>query len=82
MGSKTFEGVWFTSYSHDHLPPHVHGTFGETTLILDLYPVRQSSRPRSAKPANAPRNQIKRILEVAQLHERDLEMLWEVTHGK
>jgi hypothetical protein len=25
MGSKTFDGVWFISFSRDHPPPHVHG---------------------------------------------------------
>ena len=84
MGSKTFDGVWFVAYSHDHLPPHVHGRYAETEVIIDLLPVgtvRRSRRWDSVEPANAKKSDIRRILEVAAAHAAELRQLWEKTHG-
>jgi hypothetical protein len=44
VGSKTFDGVWFISFSHDHLPPHVHGGYGETTVTVDFIAKRHRSK--------------------------------------
>jgi hypothetical protein len=84
VGSKTFDGVWFISYMRDHLPPHVHGEYAETTVVVDLLPdgtVRRSRRWDSVEPANAKRSDIRRILEVAAAHAAELMQLWEKTHG-
>jgi hypothetical protein len=84
VGSKTFDGVWFISYSHDHSPPHVHGQYAEVIVIVDLLPdgtTRQSARPDAVQPANAKRGDIKRILRVAATHGKELLELWEKTHG-
>jgi len=84
MGSKTFDGVWFISYSNDHLPPHVHGRLGKTQVILDLFEnltVRKSKRRNAIRPPNAKRGDVRRILEVATAHASELMELWEKAHG-
>ena len=84
MGSKTFDGVWFISYMRDHLPPHVHGEYAETSVVVDLLPdgtVRRSLRWDSVEPANAKRSDIRRILDVAAAHAAELMKLWEKAHG-
>jgi hypothetical protein len=35
-GSKTCDGVRFVAYPKDHPPPHVHGSYAETEVILEL----------------------------------------------
>jgi hypothetical protein len=84
VGSKTFDGVWFTSYSLDHAPPHVHGSYAETTVIVDLLPdgtTARSNRRDAEKPTNAKRSDVQRILRVAAAHAAELHALWEKTHG-
>lgn len=84
MGSKTFDGVWFTSYSDDHEPRHVHGQYAETEVIVDLLPdgiVRQSTRRDAVAPGNAKRSDVRRILTVAAEYSKELQQLWEATHG-
>jgi hypothetical protein len=65
VGSKTFDGVWFISFSHDHAPPHVHGSYAETTVIVDLLAdgtVARSGRRDAVKPTNAKTSDVRRIL--------------------
>ncbi len=84
MGSKTFDGVWFISYSQDHPPPHVHGAYAETVVIVDLLPdgsVREAVRRNAIQSANAPRSDVRRILKVAAAHVEELKVLWEKAHG-
>jgi hypothetical protein len=84
VGSKTYDGVWFTSYSHDHPPPHVHAEIGGIELVIDLLPggkVARSQRTNDVKPLNAKRSDIRRILRVAAAHVDELHALWEKTHG-
>jgi hypothetical protein len=84
VGSKTFDGVWFSSYSDDHPPPHVHGAYAETRVIVDLVSdaaVRKSRRRDAVRPVNAKRSDVRRILEVAAAHAAELKKLWEKTHG-
>ena len=85
MGSKTFDGVWFAAYSHDHPPPHVHGRYGDIQVVIDLLAggkVRRSGRWDAVRPANAKRSDVRRILEVAAAHAAELMELWEKTHGQ
>ena len=84
MGSKTFDGVWFLSYSDDHEPPHVHGRYSGTMMIIELLPgggVARSSRSAAIAPKNAKRSDVRRILKVAIEHSAELHQLWEATHG-
>ncbi len=84
MGSKTFDGVWFIAYPNDHPPPHVHGFYGETEVIVELLPdggVAKSSRRRAVKPAGAPTADIRRILAVAGAHVSELNQLWREARG-
>jgi hypothetical protein len=85
VGSKTFDGVWFTSYSHDHPPPHVHGEYGSVRVVVDLLPdgrVQESDRWDAVKPRNGKRSDVRRILAVAAEHASTLMELWESTHGQ
>jgi hypothetical protein len=34
VGSKKFDGVWFSIYSHDHPPPHAHGRYAGVQVIV------------------------------------------------
>ncbi len=84
MGSKTFDGVWFISYSDDHPPAHVHGTYAETVVIVEVLPdgsTQASLRSNSVQPANAKRSDVRRILKVAEAYGTELRALWEKTHG-
>jgi len=84
VDSKTFDGVWFISFSLDHPPPHVHGSYGGVTVIVDLVPgggTVRSSRTKSVFPANAKRGDLRRILRVAGEQSAELHQLWEATHG-
>jgi hypothetical protein len=84
VGTKTYDGVWFISYSHDHLPPHVHGQYGGVTVIVDLLEdggVARSSRTKAVLPANAKRRDIRKVLRVAIEYAAELHQLWEATHG-
>jgi hypothetical protein len=85
MGSKTFEGVRFSVYPNDHLPPHVHGSLSGVTLVVDLLEedeVRLSKRKYAVSPTNAKKNIVTRILQVATDNMDELNVLWEKTHGK
>lgn len=85
VGSKTFDGVWFLSFSHDHLPPHVHGRYAGITVILDLLAgggIAESSRSKAVIPSNAKRSDVRKIVEAAEEHAAELHELWETTHGR
>ncbi len=84
MGSKTFDGVWFISYSLDHAPPHVHGRYAGTMVIVDLLPngeVAPSTRSKAVTPPNAKRSDVRKIVDTAREHAAELRKLWETTHG-
>lgn len=84
MGSKTYEGVRFSVYPNDHLPPHVHGTTAGVIAIIDLLGngvVRLSPRRKAVIPANAKQSTIAKIARVAAANALELEALWEQTHG-
>ena len=84
-GAKTYDGVWFTSYSHDHSPPHIHGLIAGAEVVIDLLPngrVVRSRRAKSVKPANARKSDVRRILIVAAAHVEELQTLWEKAHGQ
>ena len=84
MGSKTFDGVWFIAYADDHPPPHVHGRYGEVTVIIDLLAdgkVALSHRRDAVRPLNPKRSNVRRILNVANAHALELKELWEKMHG-
>jgi hypothetical protein len=84
VGTKTFDGVWFISYSEDHLPPHVHAKYADVEVIIELTPdggIMQSSRIDAIRPRNAKRNDIRTVLYVAADHSEELHALWERTHG-
>jgi hypothetical protein len=68
VGSKTFEGVRFSVYPNDHLPPHVHGTCEGVVVIVDLLAngeVKLSARKDRMKPLAGKRNAVAKILRVA-----------------
>lgn len=78
MGSKTFDGVWFIAYSDDHLPEHIHGFYAETEVILELvFAERKIRLARKAKPLNAKKSDVKRIVRVANRFTGELIKLWE-----
>ena len=84
MGSKTFDGVWFIAYSHDHLPPHVHGLYENTEVLVDLLPgggVAKSNRREAVRPSGAKRGDVRRIMSTAAAHAAELHELWEKAHG-
>ncbi len=81
MGSKTFNGVWFLAFTKDHLPAHIHGKYGGTTVILELdfdsWKIRLSDRPDRVTPRNAKKSDVARIRRVAEEHGEELFRLWE-----
>jgi len=84
VGSKTYEGVRFSVYPDDHLPPHVHATTADVTLIIELLEggaIQLSKRKNAVQPANAPKNIQAKIRRVAAENVDELVALWEKTHG-
>lgn len=85
MGSRRFAGVLFVAYANDHPPRHVHGFAGETEAIVDLRldgGVALAKRKHAVRPANAKRGDVKKILNAAALHFKELVALWEEIRGK
>jgi hypothetical protein len=84
VGSKTFDGVWFVAFSHDHSPPHVHGHYAGVQVIVELLPegrIRKSIRWDAVDRSNAKRADVRRILKVARAHGDELMALWRTARG-
>ncbi len=83
MGSKTFDGVWFVAYSHDHLPPHVHGRYAGVEVLVELVngTVRLAHRTRPIRPPNGKRSDVNHILNTATQHAAELMELWRSING-
>ena len=83
MGSKTFDGVWFIAYVHDHLPPHVHGKYAGIEVLIELLDdgVRIARRRDPIRPANAKRSHVTRILNTAGAYEAELKALWRIANA-
>ena len=86
MGSLRFEGVRFVVWSRDHPPPHVHGSYAEVEIFVDLLvehqSVRLSHRKDAKRPANASQADVKHILDTAAEHFGTLITLWRDAHGE
>ncbi len=83
MGSKTFHGVWFISYAHDHAPPHVHGRYAGVTVIVEFIDgtVRLAERPNPVSPANGKRSDVNHVLKTATIYADELMKIWRQMHG-
>ncbi len=83
MGSKTFHGVWFISYAHDHAPPHVHGRYAGVTVIVEFIDgtVRLAERPNPVTPANGKRSDVNHVLKTATIYADELMKIWRQMHG-
>ena len=86
MGSVRFDGVRFILWSHDHPPPHVHGSYADIEIVVDLLveerAVRLSFRKDAKRPNNARRSDVNHILSTASEHFEELLAMWTVLHGK
>jgi hypothetical protein len=83
VGSKTYNGVWFSAYSHDHEPPHVHGEYAGITVLVELIDgtVRLAEREKPVRPPNAKRSHVNHVLRTAEKHADQLMEMWRLTHG-
>jgi hypothetical protein len=84
VGSFLFDGVTFRVYPEDHDPPHVHARYQGVLAILELGGDRQArlaDRKDALQPADAKRNHVRHILNVARTHFDDLMELWEEAHA-
>jgi hypothetical protein len=83
VGSKTFDGVWFVAYSHDHLPPHVHGEYAGTEVLIELKEngVAVADRSDAIRPRNAKRSNVMKILNTASDYESELKALWRIARA-
>ena len=83
MGSKTFDGVWFISFSDDHPPPHVHGRYAGIEVLVELVngTVRLALRSKPVRPRNAKQSDVQHILRTATKNASELLDLWRNTHG-
>jgi hypothetical protein len=76
-------GVIFQVFPYDHKPRHVHGLYAGTEVIIDLLDDRAvalSDRVGAIAPANAKRNDVKKMLRVARDHFGELVAAWEKMH--
>jgi hypothetical protein len=84
VGTLSFGGVAFQCFSDDHSPPHVYASYAGVEVIVELLRgggVALANRRDRLKPPNAKRNDVRRVLRAAKLHEGELRKLWEKTHG-
>jgi hypothetical protein len=75
MGSIRFEGVRFAAFSDDHEPMHVHGSYAEVVVVVELHPDRTVSladRTDAVRPPNAKRSDVKHVLVMASEHFEEL----------
>ncbi len=85
MGSKTYDGVRFSAWVDDHVPPHVHGFYAGIAVVLELdfekRSIRLAKRRDRVKPKNAKRADVAHVLRSAQRYGQELFNLWEVARG-
>jgi hypothetical protein len=75
MGSIRFE-----AFSNDHEPRHVHGSYAEVAVIVELRldrTVLLANRKDAVRPRHASRSDVKHVLLVAAKHFDELVALWE-----
>jgi hypothetical protein len=81
VGSRTFDGVRFAAWSHDHDPPHIHGYYAGVEVILDLVAEKEeivlADRRKRVIPSNAKKSDINRIVRAANDHADAIFKLWE-----
>lgn len=85
MGSLRFNGVRFSMYSEDHLPPHVHAVYGGLQVIVELLAggdVRLARRKDAVQPGNGSRADVSYVLRLADLHWDALLSMWTSIHGE
>lgn len=73
----------FQLFPIDHEPRHVHALYAGIEVIVDLLDDRTvalSDRTDAISPANAERNDVKKILKVAAEHFDELLAAWERMH--
>ncbi|MBC5804711.1 MAG: hypothetical protein DLM53_05825 [Candidatus Eremiobacter antarcticus] len=83
MSSVRIDGVVFQIFPIDHEPRHVHALHAGIEVVVDLLDSRTvalSGRADAISPANAKRNDVKKILRVAQEHFDELVAAWERMH--
>jgi hypothetical protein len=84
MGSVRFDGIVFFAYTRDHDPPHVHAFYGSLIVIIALLPgggVTVADRPDRYQPRMPKKNEVRRVLRCAAVHEASLRELWRRTRG-
>ena len=83
MGSKTFDGVRFSAYVDDHLPPHVHGFYAGVEVIVELGngTVGLARRGDAISPRGSKRSDVNHVLRTARKNADDLVELWRVSRG-
>jgi hypothetical protein len=75
--------VWFISYAHDHLPPHVHGFYAGIEVLVELVDeeVRLAHRANPIIPRNGKRSDVNHVLRTATEHADKLMELWRIING-
>ena len=73
VGSLTFEGIRFQVYSRDHPPPHAHGFYGPTLVVIEFADSENIGiRAGSIQPPNAKRSDVRRVVNAAVEHYPEL----------
>ena len=83
MWARSFDGIRFQAYTEDHLPPHVHGSYAETEVVIDLIDGKASisGRDKSVLPRNAKLSDVNRIVRAAGKYTDELMDLWRAARG-
>lgn len=80
MGSKTFDGVRFSAFSHDHPPPHVHGYYAGIAVIVELDEGKRQARLAERRdhivPSNGKRSDVNHVLTTAAKYFDEVLRLW------
>ena len=76
--------VRFAVFPNDHPPRHVHGSYAEVVVVVDLLAdggVKVAKRANAIRPGNASEADIRHVLSVTAKHFNELVALWEKHHG-
>jgi hypothetical protein len=85
VGSKTYDGVRFSAWVDDHVPPHVHGFYAGIEVILEIdfemRDIRLARRQKRVKPRNAKKADVNYVRRAALKYRHELFDLWEKARG-
>lgn len=70
-----FRGIRITMYWKDHMPPHIHATYGSDEVLVSI-------KDLEVLEGSIPSKQLKMLLGWAAFHQEELMENWELAQAK